>query len=193
MQMICTGLGKIITNDSPITGMPPQMEILGTTFIGGSKYGIPSSILIMILMYIIFSFIAQRTKLGRNFYAMGGGEEAAYFAGIDIKKNRFYVYTIAGGLAALSSLTLLVRLDSAAITNGSGYEFDAMIGCVIAGISLAGGKGKIVQALLGTIFLTLFFNGMTMLNVHPFIQNVLKGMVLIAAVALDVVRNKQHE
>ncbi|MCE5255668.1 MAG: ABC transporter permease [Spirochaetaceae bacterium] len=191
MQMVCMGMGKIITNDSPISSMPPQIAIFGTTFIGGVKYGVPTSIIILVLMYVIFSFIARKTKLGRNFYAIGGGQEAAYFAGIDVQKYRLIAYMIAGTLAALGGIVLLSRLDSAAVTSGNAYEFDAMIACVIGGISLSGGKGKIVQALLGTIFLTLFFNGMTMLNVHPFIQNVLKGLVLIGAVGIDVIRNKR--
>ena len=98
---------------------------------------------------------------------------------------------IAGAIAAFGGLVLMSRLDSVAVTNGYQYEFDAIISCVIGGISLSGGKCKVIQALFGAIFLTLFFNGMTMLNVHPFIQPVLKGLVLIGAVAIDVIRNKR--
>lgn len=192
MQLIGAGLARIITNASPIPSMPDDIEWMGRGFIGGATYGIPVSVFIMILMYILFSFIARRTRLGRNVYAIGGSAEAAYFAGINVKLNKLLVFTMGGGIAAFGGLILLSRLDSAAVTNGYQYEFDAIISCVIGGISLSGGKGKVPQALFGAIFLTLFFNGMTMLNVHPFLQSVLKGIVLIGAVAIDVVRNRRR-
>lgn len=191
MQLICMGLGRIITNDSPISGMPSELAIFGTASIGGVKYGVPSSILIMLFLYIVATFISRRTKLGRNFYAMGGGEEAAYFSGIDVKKFRLYAFALAGGLAALGGTVLLSRIDSASVTNGNAYELDTVIASVIGGISIMGGRGKIPQALCGAIFLTVFFNGMTMLNVHPFIQNILKGVVLVFAVGIDSIRNKR--
>lgn len=190
-QMICKGLAKIITNAAPIPGMPKEIQFFGRGFIGGSTYGIPVSVVIMILFYILFTFLSRKTRMGRSVYAIGGGLEAAYFAGIDVKKYRAMVYVLGGGLSAFGGIILLTRLDSAAVTNGNLYEFDTIIASIIGGISLAGGRGKIVQVLLGTIFLTLFFNGMTMLNVHPFIQDVLKGVVLIGAVAIDVIRNKR--
>jgi ribose/xylose/arabinose/galactoside ABC-type transport system permease subunit len=192
MQLVGMGLARIITNASPIPSMPDGIKWLGRGFIGGSTWGIPVSVFIMVLMYILFSLIARRTRLGRNVYAIGGSAEAAYFAGINVKFNKMMVFTMAGGISAFGGLILLSRLDSAAVTNGYQYEFDAIISCVIGGISLTGGKGRVPQALFGAIFLTLFFNGMTMLNVHPFIQSVLKGLVLIGAVALDVVRNRRR-
>lgn len=191
MQLVGMGLVRIVTNASPIPAMPQSMAWLGRGFIGGATWGIPVSVVIMIIMYIMFSFFSRRTRMGRNVYAIGGSMEAAYFSGINVKFNKLLVFTFAGAIAAFGGLILLSRLDSAAVTNGYQYEFDAIISCVIGGISLSGGKGKVVQALFGAIFLTLFFNGMTMLNVHPFIQPVLKGLVLIGAVAIDVVRNKK--
>ena len=193
MQLIGMGGARIVTNASPIPSMPDSMQWLGRGFIGGAKWGIPVSVVIMIGMYLIFVFIARRTRLGRNVYAIGGSPEAAYFAGINVRKNKFIVFSMGGGIAAFGGLILLSRLDSAAVTNGYLYEFDSIISCVIGGISLTGGKGKVIHALFGAIFLTLFFNGMTMLNVHPFIQSVLKGSVLIGAVAIDVLRNRTRK
>ncbi len=191
-QMIARGGAKIITNATPIPGMPEQIKFLGRGFIGGLEYGVPISVIIMLILYVVFSFLTQRTKYGRSLYAIGGNKEAAYFAGINVKRSRAINYTIAGSLCGFSAVLLVIRLDSAAITNGNLYEFDAMISCILGGISLAGGRGKIVQALFGAIFLMLFFNGMTMLNVNPFVQDVLKGVVMIGAVALDVVRNRRR-
>ncbi|HHW48692.1 MAG TPA: ABC transporter permease [Clostridiaceae bacterium] len=190
-QMISRGFAKIITQASPIPGMPKEIQFFGRGFIGGSQYGVPVSVVIMISFYVIFMLLMHYTKFGRSLYAIGGGAEAAYFAGIDVKKYKAITFTIAGTLCAISSVILVTRLDSAALTNGNLYEFDAMISCIIGGISLAGGRGKIIQALFGAIFLTLFFNGMTMLNVDPFVQDVLKGCVLIGAVVIDVIRNKR--
>ena len=192
LQLVCKGIGEIITNDSPIAGMPHATYIFGRDFLGGAKYGIPSSVIIFLALYIIFAFVGRKTRMGRNFYAMGGNAQAAYFSGINIKKYGLIAFTLAGGLAALGGIVLLSRLDSAAITSGNGYEFDTIIACVIGGLSLSGGKGKVIQALIGTLFLTIFFNGMTMLNVQSFVQDVLKGIVLIAAVSIDVIRNKSR-
>ena len=191
-QMICKGTAKIITNASPIPGMPAEIQFFGRGYIGGKAFGIPISVVIMVALFVIAMIITNHTKFGRSLYAMGGGREAAYFAGINVKKYRFIVYTIAGALCGFSSVILVTRLDSAALTTGNLYEFDSTISCILGGISLAGGRGKIVQALFGALFLTLFFNGMTMMNVNPFVQDVLKGVVMVGAVALDVLRNRRN-
>ncbi|HHU50012.1 MAG: ABC transporter permease [Caldicoprobacterales bacterium] len=190
-QMIARGFAKIITQASPIPGMPEEIQFFGRGVIGSSEYGIPISIVIMIGLYVLIMLIMHYTKFGRSLYAIGGGEEAAYFAGINVKKYKAITFTVAGLLCAVSSVILVTRLDSAALTNGYLYEFDAMIACIIGGISLTGGKGTVLQGLFGAIFLTLFFNGMTMLNVDPFVQDVIKGFVLIGAVVIDVFRNKR--
>ena len=191
MQNVCRGLAKIITNATPIPSLPAEIDFLGRGFIGGATYGIPTTVVIMVAFYIVFSFISRRTKFGRSIYAIGGGAEAAYFAGINVKKCRLFNFTLAGLLAGIGGTVLLSRLNSASVTNGMGYEFDAIIASVMGGISLSGGKGKIIQALFGAILLTLFFNGMTMLDVHPFVQDVLKGGVLLAAIYIDIVRNRK--
>ena len=189
-QMICKGFAKIITNAAPIPGMPESIQFFGRGYIGGRTYGIPICVIIMIVLFIVAMFVTNHTKFGRCLYAIGGGREAAYFAGINVPLMRFLAYMTAGALCGFSSVILVTRLDSAALTNGNLYEFDAMISCILGGISLAGGRGKVVQALFGALFLTLFFNGMTMMNVNPFVQDVLKGVVMVGAVALDVVRNR---
>lgn len=191
MQNVCRGFAKIITNATPIPTLPKELDFIGRGFIGGKQYGIPVSIVIMVVFYMVFTFISRRTKLGRNIYAIGGGAEAAFFAGINVKKYRLITYTLAGALAGIGGIMLISRLNSASVTNGSLYEFDAIIACIMGGISLAGGKGRLMQAMYGAIFLVLFFNGMTMLNVHPFLQDVIKGVVLVSAIGIDLLRNKR--
>ena len=151
---------------------------------------IPTSVVIMLLLYIIASFVAKKTKLGRYIYSIGGNKEAAFFSGIKVKKYTLMSFLIAGVCAGLGSIVLLSRLDAATISNGKSYEFDAVIGCVLGGISLSGGKGKVIQAFFGVLFLAVFFNGMTQLNVNPFVQDVIKGVVLITAIAVDGIRNR---
>ncbi len=188
MQNICRGAAKLITNATPISRLPEDIAMIGRGYIFNA---IPVSVVIMILLYVAMQFISQKTKLGRNFYAVGGNPEAAFFAGINKKKTYLIAFIMAGGFAGIGSTVLLSRLNSANVTNGNLYEFDAMIACVIGGLSMTGGKGKIVGAMLGAIFLILFFNGMTMLNVDPFFQDILKGVVLIVAIGIDVFRNRQ--
>ena len=187
LQYICRGAAKIITNATPIGNLPKSISFLGNGYIGI----VPVPILLMLVLFIVFAFIIEKTRFGRNLYAIGGGREAAFYAGINTKAVQFWVYVISGLLCAISGVVLTSRLNSAAITNGNLYEFDAYIGASIGGISLTGGKGKLIGALFGSIFLTTFFNGMTMLNVDPFWQDVLKGVVLIAAIGLDAFRNRK--
>ena len=187
IQYVCRGAAKIITNATPIGNLPKSIAFLGNGYVGF----IPVPVLLMLILFAVFVFIMAKTKFGRDVYAVGGGREAAFYAGINTKKVQFFVYVIAGLLCAVSGVVLTSRLNSAAITNGNLYEFDAYIGASIGGISLTGGKGKLIGALFGSIFLVTFFNGMTMMNVDPFWQDVLKGVVLIDAIGLDAFRNRK--
>ncbi len=187
LQMVARSLAKIITNATPISKLPKDIAFLGRGYLGI----IPICVLIMLALYALFQFISRRTKYGRNIYAVGGGREAAFFAGIPTKFYYCITFTLGGLLAAFGGIILMSRLDSVSLTNGNQYEFDSIIACVIGGISLTGGKGKIIGALFGTIFLVLFFNGMSMMNIDPFYQDAIKGGVLIIAIMLDVFRNKR--
>lgn len=187
-QNICRGLAKVITGASPIAKLPEQINFFGKRY-----YGVlPSSVVIAAVLYIVFIILMRKSKFGRCLYAIGGNKEASYFAGINVKKYTMLAHLVAGGLAAFSGLVLMARLGSVALTNGNLYEFDGTTGCCIGGVALAGGKGKLFQALLGIIFLNVFFNGMTMLNVDAFWQDVLKGVVLAAAVTFDTLRQKKR-
>ncbi len=187
LQNVCKGAVKIITNATPIGNLPEGIAFLGRGYIGP----VPICVILMLGLFILAEFMTNKTEFGRSIFAIGGGSEAAFFSGINIKKMSLLTFTLAGFLASLGGIILISRLNSAAITNGNLYEFDAVIASVIGGISLTGGKGKIINALFGSIFLIMFFNGMTMLNVDPFWQDVLKGVVLVVAVGLDIFRNRR--
>ncbi|MBU9728633.1 ABC transporter permease [Diplocloster modestus] len=188
MQMICQSFAKIITNATPIARLPEDIAFLGRGYLGP----IPICVLIMLAFYALVQFVAVKTRFGRNVFAIGGGKEAAYFAGIPTKKYLCATYVLGGLLAGVAGVLLMSRLDSVSITNGNQYEFDTLIACVIGGLSTTGGKGKIVGVLFGTIFLIMFFNGMTMLDVDPFYQNAIKGGVLIIAITADVLGNRKR-
>ena len=184
---ICTGLAKILSKSATISNISDKIAFLGRGYLLGL---IPVSAVVMILMFVAAGFVAKKTVLGRYIYSIGGNEEAAYFSGIAVKKYTLISYVIAGFCVGIGGVVLLSRLNAVTISSGDGYEFDAVIGCVLGGIGLSGGKGKIIQALFGVLFLMVLFNGMTQLNVDPFVQDVIKGVVLIIAIAIDVLRNR---
>ena len=115
----------------------------------------------------------------------------AFFSGINVKAYQFGTFLLGSVLATFGGLVLMSRLNSVAVTNGQNYEFDAVIGSIIGGVSLAGGKGRVIGTMFGCIFLNTLFNGFSQMGVDPFVQDVLKGVVLVLAVTLDVASNKK--
>ena len=189
MMNVCKGCAKLITSTKTIAPLEDSIAVLGRGYLFDL---IPVSVVIMIVFFIAMSVIFSRTKFGRSFYAVGGNVEAAFFAGINTDKIYISAFTLAGMFAGISSSILLSRLNSANVGNGNAYEFEAMIGCVIGGISQKGGKGKILGAMFGVMFSVALFNGMTILNINSFLQDVFKGLVLLAAMTVDVLRNKKR-
>ena len=191
-QYVCFGVAKLITQAVSYSKMPTVISWLGRGYIGGQ---IPICAVIMVCLYIVAQLLLTYTKVGRNIYAVGGSKEAAFFSGINVKLYAFGTFLLASITATFGGLVLMARLDSVAITNGQNYEFDAVISSIIGGISLAGGKGNVIGTMFGCVFLITLFNGFTMIGIDPFVQDVLKGIVLITAVTLDVMntnRKKKH-
>ena len=190
-QYVCYGVAKLLTQATPIPKMPKEIFQLGRGYV--IKGQIPVCALIMLGLYIIAQFVTTYTKVGRNLYAVGGSREAAFFSGINVKLYVFGTFVLSGLLATLGGLVLMSRLDSVAITSGQNYEFDAVIGSIIGGVSLAGGKGRVIGTMFGCIFLITLFNGFSMMGVDPFLQDVLKGIVLVLAITLDVVNSQRKK
>lgn len=186
-QYISYGVAKLITQATPIPNMPESLAWWGRGYVGP----IPCCVIIMVVLYALAMFVTAKTRVGRNLYAVGGSREAAFFSGINVKKYYFGTFVLAGVLSSLGGLMLMSRLNSVAVTNGQNYEFDAVIGSIIGGVSLAGGKGKVIGTMFGAIFLITLFNGFSQLGVDPFIQDVLKGCVLVIAITLDTLRNRK--
>jgi D-xylose transport system permease protein len=153
--------------------------------------GIPTPVIILIALLLIFIFISDKTRFGRRVYAIGGNLEAAKLSGINVSLHILILYIISGILSAVSGVMLTSRLASAVAAAGTAYEMDVISACVIGGTSLAGGKGTIFGAIIGTLIIASLDNGMSLLNVTYYYQSIVKGLVLIVAVWFDVATQKK--
>jgi ribose transport system permease protein len=181
MLTIARGLTMLWTQGHPISNLGPSFSMIGT----GWLLGIPVPVWIAGWVVLIAVFITRQTRLGRYIYAIGGNENAAIFSGISINKVKLIVYSIAGALAAVGGIMVTSRLDSAQPNAGTGYELDAIAAVVIGGTSLSGGKGSIGGTVMGAVIIGVLNNGLVLLNVSPFWQQVVKGAVILIAVIID--------
>jgi ribose transport system permease protein len=181
MLSIGRGLTLLWTGGFPVTGLGPTFGFVGT----GSWLGVPAAIWISALLVAMFYIISIQTTLGRYIYAVGGNERAARLAGLRVDRVKVQVYTLGGGLAAVAGLILTARLDAADPKAGVGYELDSIAAVVIGGTSLSGGRGSILGTVLGCLIIGILNNGLVLLEVSPFWQQVIKGCVILAAVAVD--------
>lgn len=188
MQSLARGFTYVTTNAYPISGLPESIGFIGR----GYLLGIPWPVIIMAVVFLVVGFTSQKTKFGRFVYASGGNPEAAYLSGIKVKRVKIATYMIGGFLAALSSIILVSRLASGQPNAGLGWEFEAIIAAVIGGVSVSGGKGKILGVLMGAILVGLLTNGMTLLDVSSYYQQIIKGFVLVTAIGLDVYKTRKR-
>ena len=158
-----------------------------------SYEGIPTPVLLMAVLIIIFSFVSNKTAYGRTVYAIGGNINAAKYSGIDTQKIKMIIYIVNGFLVATAGLVLTSRLGAGSVSAGTNAELDTIAACVIGGASLSGGKGKVTGAILGALIMASLDNGMSMLNVEPSWQYVVKGLILLFAVLFDVQSQKKKK
>lgn len=151
----------------------------------GYLWWIPVPVIIMIIVFIILYFLLNNTVFGRQVYAVGGNEEAAKLSGVKTDNIKIAVYSITGMMSVLAGIILMSRLNSAQPTAGEGYELDAIAAVVIGGTSLAGGRGRIVGTIIGALIIGVISNGLNLMNVSSFYQQIVKGIVILFAVMLD--------
>jgi ribose transport system permease protein len=187
MLTIARGLTMLWTQGHPISNLGAGFATIGT----GWLLGIPVPVWIAGVVVLLAIFITRQTRLGRYIYAIGGNENAAILSGININKVKLIVYSIAGALAAVGGIMVTSRLDSAQPNAGTGYELDAIAAVVIGGTSLSGGKGSIGGTVMGAVIIGVLNNGLVLLNVSPFWQQVVKGAVILIAVIIDKGGNKK--
>ncbi|MFF5188250.1 substrate-binding domain-containing protein [Streptomyces sp. NPDC000345] len=185
MLSVARGLSLVISEGSPIA-FPGSVSHLGDT-LGG---WLPVPVLVMVVMGLVAAFVLGRTYIGRSMYAIGGNEEAARLSGLRVKKQKLAIYALSGVFAAAAGVVLAARLSSAQPQAADGYELDAIAAVVIGGASLAGGTGKASGTLVGALILAVLRNGLNLLNVSAFWQQVVIGVVIALAVLLDTVRRK---
>nr|WP_134684002.1 sugar ABC transporter permease [Brevibacillus migulae] len=168
-----------------------SLLIIVFVLVMNSYKGIPFPIIFVILLAILFTFLAKKTRFGRHVYAIGGNVDAARLSGINIRWKTMMVFVLSGLLASIAALVLTSRLSSATITAGQMYELDAIAACVIGGTSLIGGSGTIVGAIIGALVMTSLDNGMSLMGLESFWQYVAKGTILVFAVWLDITSRRK--
>ncbi|WP_329158185.1 substrate-binding domain-containing protein [Streptomyces sp. NBC_01717] len=185
MLSIGRGLSLVISQGSPIP-FPDSVSVLGDT-LGG---WLPVPVLVMVAMGLVTAVVLGRTYIGRSMYAIGGNEEAARLSGLRVKRQKLVIYALSGLFAAVAGIVLASRLVSAQPQAAQGYELDAIAAVVIGGASLAGGVGKASGTLIGALILAVLRNGLNLLSVSAFWQQVVIGVVIALAVLLDTVRRR---
>ena len=188
MVTIARGLTLIYTGGYPISGFGDGFRQLG----GGYVLGIPVPVIIFIATVALAWFILNHTRLGRYTYAIGGNEETVKLSGINVRFYKSMVYVIVGIMSSLSALILTARLNSAEAVAGQGYELDVIAAVVIGGTSLSGGRGSIIGPLIGALLIGTINNGMNLLGISPYFQQVVKGALIIGAVILDRLRDETN-
>lgn len=177
------GLTMIYANGKPISNLGDDPVLTG---IGKKAFlMIPVPVWILILVFGLFLFMLTKTAFGRKIYATGSNWKAAQLAGVNISKTKLVVYGLSGLMASISGLILLSRLGSAQPTLGSGYELDAIAAVALGGTSMNGGRGKIYGTLIGVLIIAVLNNGLNILGVSSYYQDVIKGLVILLAVLSD--------
>jgi len=183
MMSMARGAALLTTQGRPVSGFSTGFRWIAN----GQVATIPAAVLLMLAVYALAHFILRRTKFGRYIFAIGGNEEAALLSGVPVRVYKIAIYAVAGVLAALSGVVLTARLNSAQPIAGINYELDAIAATVIGGTSLMGGEGSVLGTLIGALIMGVLRNGLNLLGVSSFIQQVVIGAVIICAVLLDTV------
>lgn len=186
---IARGFAYVYTGGSPVRVVTKEWQFIGAGYIGP----IPTPVIILLIVLIITGIIMNSTKLGRHIYAVGGNVQAAQFSGISVMRVKFCVYSFSGLMAGLAGVVLASRMYSGQPTAGNGAEMDAIAAVVVGGTSMSGGSGKIGGTIIGALIIGFLNNGLNLLNVNSFWQYVVKGTVILLAVFLDFVRNRNKK
>jgi ribose transport system permease protein len=187
MASVGFGIALYMTGGVPVYGMP---DAFGTVFGFGQFLGIPAPIYVTAGLIVAMCVLLYWTRLGRYFYAVGGNIKASALSGINTKRVLFLAYTMCGGLAAISGLLLTARLETGEANIGASMPLESIAACVIGGVSLRGGIGRVENVVLGAIFIGLIQNGMNLARIESYLQTVVIGVLLIVAVVADQFRQR---
>lgn len=187
MQNIARGIAYVMTNSLPVSGLDQDLYFIG----GGTIGGIPVPIFLMFILAVMFAFIMRRTVFGRRVYSIGSNREAARLSGISVEKIEMWVFVIGGFLAGLVGVILASRVLSSQPNAGTGYESDAIAAVFIGGTSPFGGSGTIMGTVIGALTIAVLKNGLNLLQVNAFWQQIAIGVVIIGAVFIDNLRRRK--
>ncbi|UCE49718.1 MAG: ABC transporter permease [Phycisphaerales bacterium] len=188
MMTIARGLTQLWTGGAAITGLGNVFRYVGTERFAG----VPVVVWICAAIVAIAVLVLRKTRFGRYIYAVGGNERAAKLSGLNVNRIKLRVYTIAGALSAVGGFIVTSKLDSATPIAGDGYELDSIAAVVIGGTSLSGGRGSVLGTVLGVLIIGVLNSGLIILRVPPFWQKVIKGCVILLAVAIDKLNTKEQ-
>lgn len=181
MLTIARGLTQLYNGGRPINDLSPQFNFIG----GGSVLGVPVPVIIFLIVIGVGYFLLNKTRFGRYVYAVGGNETTAVVSGIRVARIYIMVYTLMGVLAALSGVVLSARVETATVIAGTGYELDAIAAVTIGGTSSSGGRGTIIGTIIGVLIMGVLSNGLDLMGVSSYYQQIVKGFIIIGAVLLD--------
>ncbi|AKS33789.1 ABC transporter permease [Mycolicibacterium goodii] len=180
---ILGGLALYMTDALPV--VLPTSSLMAV--LGGDIVGIPTSAIIMLVLFAVFAYVAKFTAYGRSVYAIGGNAGAAMIAGINLTRTRVILFATTGLLSAITGILVAARLGSGNGGAAGGLEFDVIAAVVIGGTLLAGGRGSLLGTLLGVVFITVIANGLVLLGIDSFLQEVVRGIIIVGAVLINVV------
>lgn len=186
---IAKGITYVYTNGRPITGLAENFKNLGNGYLGF----IPIPVAIYIAVMIVGAFFLHFTRYGRYIFAVGGNEKSAEVSGINTSMVKFSCYAISGFCAALAGIVLAARIQTGQPASGVGFEQDAITAVVIGGGSLSGGVGSVIGTLVGMLILGVMTNGLDLLNVSSYYQQIIKGAIILVAVVSDMKRNADEK
>ncbi|VAW20519.1 Ribose ABC transport system, permease protein RbsC (TC 3.A.1.2.1) [hydrothermal vent metagenome] len=188
MLSAARGMTLIYAGGKPVPALTPQFRWIGT----GDILGIPMPVVLFALVFVLALWVLHFTRFGRYVYAAGGNPHAAKVSGVKVQNIRLFVYVIAGGLAGLAGMILAARTGSGLTQAGIAYELDAIAAVVIGGTSLSGGVGRVTGTVIGALLIGVMNNGLDLMGVESYYQQVVKGVLIVAAVMLDQTRNKRE-
>lgn len=181
------GLALYMTDALPV----PLPESALFDVLGGSVLGVPTAALVMLVLFAVFAYVAKYTAYGRSVYATGGNAAAAQLAGLNVLRVRILLFATTGLLAAITGVLLAARLGSGNGGAAAGLEFDVIAAVVIGGTALAGGRGSLGGTFLGVVFITVIANGLVLLGVNSFFQDVVRGLIIVGAVLINVLISRR--
>ncbi len=193
MMVSARGIGFLISGGRPIDNLTQGYQYLGQGSIleFGRNFFIPIPVIIFLIVALIAHFMLSRTRFGKYTYAIGGNEQAAFICGVNVDRHKIMVYAFAGLMTSIAAVVMTARVSAGQPSAGIMYELDAIASAVIGGTSLQGGLGTIGGTVVGTLIIAVMNNGLQLLGVSSYWQQILKGVIIITAVILDTMRNRK--